>query len=46
MSDPAPTLAACRTEIEVLHAFFVAWYTGETGSFERMARPSRRNSRW
>ncbi|MFC7134612.1 MULTISPECIES: hypothetical protein [Salinibaculum] len=31
------TLADCRDEIERLHEFFVAWYTGETGDFEPMA---------
>ena len=33
----APTVADCREEIERLHDFFVAWYTGETGDFEPMA---------
>ncbi|MFT4922498.1 MAG: hypothetical protein ACI8XM_001715 [Haloarculaceae archaeon] len=34
-----PTLDACRREIEELHDFFVAWYTGacDPGDFERMA---------
>jgi len=31
-----PTLAACRREIEELHAFFVAWYTSQIGEFDRM----------
>ncbi len=37
MSDPAtPTREACWREIEELHAFFVAWYTGQAEDFERM----------
>lgn len=37
MSDPAtPTREACRREIEELHAFFVAWYTGQAEGFGRM----------
>lgn len=31
-------LANCRREIEELHAFFVGWYAGERGDFERMER--------
>lgn len=33
-----PPLAACRREIEGLHAFFVAWYTGQCDDFSRMER--------
>jgi hypothetical protein len=37
MSGPVtPTREACRREIEALHGFFVAWYTGQTGEFGRM----------
>lgn len=37
MAD-APTLPACRREIDELHDFFVAWYTGacDREGFERM----------
>jgi hypothetical protein len=31
-----PTPAECQREIEALHDFFVAWYTGETTDFERL----------
>jgi len=31
-----PTLADCRTEIERLHDFFVAYYTGETADISPM----------
>lgn len=31
-----PTPAECQREIEALHDFFVAWYTGETTDFQRL----------
>lgn len=33
-----PPLAACTREIEGLHDFFVAWYTGQREDFARMER--------
>jgi len=31
-----PTPAECKREIEALHDFFAAWYTGETTDFGRL----------
>jgi hypothetical protein len=33
---PTPTERACRAEIESLHDFFVAWYTGRADGLDRL----------